>query len=279
MPDLTMDGDSNSPTQPTAAKAEDSDNDDDDDEIIEMKVKSQDTVIRERFNRAQAAGNVHSIACTSIRATFQSISSTVTAMRGGANRVPLQERQITLEQNGRRSQMVRFSATRMVLNSNGDGMINAPGEKSDERAVSIAMQPFAQGGLRNVFRMTEARASGLAALVGKESRHEVHYNERLRFHLETSRCQAQAADYGNKFNKAMSRTKATAIPGVQKVKVLRAEVYRLKDPSFPRGHRYLAVEEEMKGKYEKYNSNQGFVLQSDTPESHVAQAFRYVFRH
>ena len=145
-----------------------------------------------------------------------------------------------------------------------------PTTGADGRVISIAMQPFAQGGLRNVYRMTEIALKG-KAFVGKESRHEVPYRERLQFHVESSRCQTRAEDYAKKFNKRMKKRK---VEGRTNIKVLRAEVYRLNDTDHPGGKRYLGVEEEIKGKYEKYNSNNGFVLDSNTPYCQVAQAFR-----
>lgn len=283
MCELTLDDDNTpAPAVPSQARAraalkdDDSDDDDDsdyeEDEILEMKVKSHNTIIAERYARAKAAGTVVSIAATtqgsSIRSTFQSISSTVTAMRNGATRRPLQERQIKLE-NGTRSKMDTFPATRMVLKSSGDGVKNAPGEKSNGRLVKISQHPFAQGGLRNVFRMEEIGPAGCHGLVGKESRHEVRYAERLQFHLESSRCQAKAAEFAKFFNTANGST------DVSPIEVLCAEVYRLKDDSFPGGFRYLGVEEELRGTYEKWNSNNGFVLDADTPQNHVAQAFSH----
>jgi Alpha-kinase family len=266
MPDMNMgDDDSSAPLRVASAP---SNYDEEEDEVMDIKVKSQDTLIRERFNRAQAAGNIHSIPSSSIRATFQSISSAVTSMRNGASRKPLQERQIVMEKNGARSQMRSFPATRMVLKPNGTGLQNAAGEKSNQRIVQISTQPFAQGGLRNVFRMKEG---GQAGKVGKESRHEIDDKERCKFHVETSLCQARAAEYAEKFNREVTRNR---FAGVGTIKVLCAEVYRLKDPDFPRGYRYLHVEEEIHGKYEKYNSNNGYVLESDAPECEVAQAFR-----
>lgn len=61
---------------------------------------------------------------------------------------------------------------------------------------------------------------------------------------------------------------------IPRINVLRAEVYRLKAPNFPGGFRYLAVENELPGEYEKWNNNDGFVNKSDCLKCKVAQAFR-----
>ena len=101
------------------------------DSIFEVRVRSQDTRLRENYQQAVARGNVVSLTSTtmarsSMRATFQSISSSVTAMRTSG----LQERQVQLEDQSR---MMQFPATRMVLNSDFDKVTIAPGEISNGR--------------------------------------------------------------------------------------------------------------------------------------------------
>jgi hypothetical protein len=51
-------------------------------------------------------------------------------------------------------------------------------------------------------------------------------------------------------------------------------LYRLKAPSYPGGYRYLAVENELPGTYQKWNNNDGYVNRSDCIDNEVAQAFR-----
>ena len=290
----------------TAADACDDDDDDDDeeeeDEIIEMKVKSRETVIREKFNRAKASGNVHSIhdtataaaSSSSIRATFRSISSIVTSMRDhkSSDSAPCRERQVVLEDGrGKLSPMMKFEATWMELDNKHKGFVVSAHEKINGRLVKIAMHPFAQGGLRNVYRLKEIVKEPLLgeqkrpkALVAKESRHHVKYQDRLRFHVETLSCQAKASIYAKEFNREL-RNKAHLLPSSMVtpqpvIRFLRADVYRLKDSTQPGGFRYLAVEPELEeGKYEKWNSNNGYVNGSSgesTIQFMVAQAFRYV---
>ena len=252
---------------------------DSEEEVVEMKVKSADTLIRERRERAQAAGNVVSLtsastnASTSIRSTFSSISATVTAMRSSNKR--LEERKVTIKTE---SAMISYNATRMVLTTDSNGVDKfavAPGEASNARTISVSMSPFAQGGLRNVYRMKQ---KGEQRQVAKESRHDIKYSERLKFHLETVKCQEKALLYANFFNKKVNNMKKSlqncSLAGVPRIKVLRAEVYRLKAPSCPGGFRYLAVEKELPGSYEKWNNNDGFVQKSDSIQCQVAQAFR-----
>ena len=112
--------------------------------------------------------------------------------------------------------------------------------------------------------------------VAKESRHDIKYQDRLRFHLETAKCQTQAANYAKAFNKKlknMARKEKKQIS--QQVQFLASEIYRLKDDRYPGGFRYLAVETEMQGKYDKWNNNNGYVSNSNCMMCHTAQAFRY----
>lgn len=234
-----------------------------------MKVKSQATLIRERKQRARAAGEVvaltnTSTAASSMRSTFSSISATVTAQRSG----PLKERAVRIQQN---SAMISYQATRLVLKTDGNGVdkfVIAQGESANARRISVSMNPFAQGGLRNVYRMTQ---QGEQRQVAKESRHDIRYNERLKFHMETVKCQAQASIYASSFN---SKVLKSEYPQLPRIEVLSAEVYRLNAPSSPGGFRYLAVEKCLEGPYEKWNNNDGFVRQSDCLKCKVAQAFR-----
>ena len=273
-PDLSLENDvfksdegNKSPIPPVA---------DEGDSVQIVYVKSQATMLRERFNNAQAAGQVISLAgTTTMKDTFQTISSAITSLRTGSKIVKV-ERQVILEKDQDQSSMHVFNATRMVLDSTSGKISVANGEKSNSRRIKIAQQPFAQGGLRNVYRMYEMSDGAEMPLVGKESRHKVHYNERLKFHIETSSCQLRASEYAQRFNE-----KVAATPNlenlVKPIQVLTAEVYRLNDPQAPGKFRYMAVEKWIDGRYEKWNGNNGYV-HSDTTSYpfKVAQAFRYV---
>ena len=286
-PNLTLDeDDSNGTMQPPAAASlprhcvseDGSDNmfddaDENEDEVLEMVVKSRNTLIREKFNRARAAGNIVSLTNTttsersssSMRSTFQSISSVVTAMRQGGTR-RLQERRVVLVQN---SPMMEFLATRMVLvlDAEREKIAVASGEQADGRRVRVSMHPFAQGGLRNVYRMKQSRNQ---QQVAKESRHDIKYQERLKFHFETAKCQAKAQTYAKAFNKKLKKGKVA----VERIQFLKTEVYRLKDSNYPGGFRYLGVEDEMKGDYVKWNGNNGYVKDDGSLQCHMAHAFR-----
>jgi len=283
-PDLALDDVAVAP-QPCAPGHSTQDNDgDSEEEVLEMKVKSAATLIRERRERARAAGDILSLTNTStnassIRSTFSSISATVTAMRSGTKQ--LQERQVIIKSE---SAMISYESTRMVLITDANGIDKftvAIGERANERKVSVSMHPFAQGGLRNVYRMKQKLEQ---RQVAKESRHDIKYSERLKFHLETVKCQAQAMLYASYFNKRIKITmKKTykqgqqphSLADVPRIDVLRAEVYRLKAASCPGGFRYLAVEKEMPGQYLKWNNNDGFVNQSNCLKCQVAQAYSH----
>lgn len=265
--------DSDEEDQPVAMKA----NAKGDDTVLEVRVRSQDTRLRENYQQAVARGQVISLTSvtarrnTSMRSTFQSISSSVTAMRTGSS---LQERQVKIQEQ---STMVQFPATRMVLNADFDKVNNAPGETSNGRIVQVSVHPFAQGGLRNVYRMKQKNER---RQVAKESRHDIKYQDRLKFHLETAKCQAQAAVYAKQFNSRLKKA-AKKMQGqpvfsnLSRIRFLSAEVYRLSDERYPGGFRYLSVEEEMSGTYDKWNNNNGYVNNSTCTMCHTAQAFRY----
>ena len=233
------------------------------DGVIEMGVKSRETVIREKYNRALADGKVMSLV-----STFNSISATVTSMRDGASssRRP-KEREIEIREN---SAMISYEAKRMVMVGD-DKFSVAAKEGPNGRRIAVSMHPFAQGGLRNVYQMTQiSKRKQTRYQVAKESRHDIKYQERLKFHLETAKCQSRAAIYAKSFNK-----NTRCLDDVPDINVLSVEVYRLNAPSCPGGFRYLSVENKLKGVYEKWNNNDGYVHASDCMNSQVAQAFRY----
>lgn len=127
----------------------------DDDDIVELKIKSNNTVIAENYAQAKAAGQVISLTSgtysqttvTSIRSTFDSVSDSLTAMRSSVKR---KEREVTVQAS---SLMVSFDATRMVLtrDSNGEKIfVTAPGEVPDGRRVQVSMHPFAQGKISRI---------------------------------------------------------------------------------------------------------------------------------
>ena len=162
-------------------------------------------------------------------------------------------------------------------------VIDTKNEKANGRRVWLAKQPFAQGGLRNVYHMTQQPHNGQPQrkLVAKESRHEVQYNERLAFHRETFECQRRAAELAAQFNERAAQVGIT-----RTVEFLEMEVFRISDPSVPGKFRYLAVEPLLSGgNYEKFNSNEGFVLEPDrsadalrTEQLELPQAFSH-FTH
>lgn len=117
------------------------------DDVIEMKVKSSSTIIREKYENARAAGKIISLTAStsmqssSIRSTFDSISDSVTAMRTARR----QERPVIVQAD---SAMISYEATRMVLVKGASGnktFAISSGETPNGRRVQISMHPFAQG--------------------------------------------------------------------------------------------------------------------------------------
>ena len=205
-----------------------------------MRIKSSSTILREKYGAARDAGQVISLTSattaksSSIRSTFDSISQSVTAMRNAKR----QERAVIVQDT---SPWISFDATKMVLmkDSAGNKHIGIPaGETPNSRKVQVSMHPFAQGGLRNVFRLKEysSKDNTVLVAVAKESRHDIKYQERLSFHLETAKCQLRAFQYARSFNNLVAE-KVDGDAAATPVKVLCTIVYRLKAPSFPGGFR------------------------------------------
>jgi hypothetical protein len=124
----------------------------------------------------------------------------------------------------------------------------------------------------------ETKSNSVMIAVAKESRHKIQYKERVGFHLETAKCQLRAFQFAKAFNQDVL---ADIEEGededefdIPEVKVLCCVLYRLKAPSYPGGYRYLAVENELPGTYQKWNNNDGYVNRSDCIDNEVAQAFR-----
>jgi hypothetical protein len=110
--------------------------------------------------------------------------------------------------------------------------------------------------------------------VAKESRHDIKYNERLKFHVEAATNQLRAYKYAKSFRNMVHIKGAENDLTLPPISVLQTEVYRLKAPSCPGGFRYLSVEKQLKGPYQKWNNNDGYVNKSDCLECQLAQSFR-----
>jgi hypothetical protein len=126
----------------------------------------------------------------------------------------------------------------------------------------------------------EVNSNSVMVAVAKESRHEIQYKERVGFHLETAKCQFRAFQFAKAFNQDVladiEEGEEEDDFDIPEVKVLCCVLYRLKSSSHPGGYRYLAVENELKGTYQKWNNNDGYVNRSDCIDNEVAQAFRRV---
>eukprot|EP00929_Paragymnodinium_shiwhaense_P113423 TRINITY_DN81718_c0_g1_i1.p1 TRINITY_DN81718_c0_g1~~TRINITY_DN81718_c0_g1_i1.p1 ORF type:complete len:627 (+),score=89.74 TRINITY_DN81718_c0_g1_i1:53-1933(+) len=196
---------------------------------------------------------------TGMRSTFLSISQACTAMRATSRRRV--ERNVTLESGGASSSEESHFADVKRMRVVGEAF--KPVAKDQKRVVTLKKNPFAQGGLRNVYRMTEivTSAEGIIqnSLVAKESRYELPYEERLRFHIETSKCQTRAQELATEFNSRLATIGAKSAM----VTFVHTEVYRLRDPSAQGKFRYLAVEPELTGKYTKFNGNEGSVISGE----------------
>jgi hypothetical protein len=65
-----------------------------------------------------------------------------------------------------------------MKDSAGNKQIGIPaGETPNSRKVQVSMHPFAQGGLRNVFRLKEysSKDNTVLVAVARESRHDIKY--------------------------------------------------------------------------------------------------------
>lgn len=121
-------------------------------------------------------------------------------------------------------------------------------------------------------KQLSSESGGAQLAVAKESRHDIKYNERLKFHVETATNQLRAYKYAKSFRQATAAVDdVLTVPPIQ---VLKTEVYCLQAPTCPGGFRYLSVEDELDGPYQKWNNNDGYVNKSECLECHVAQSFR-----
>jgi len=268
----------------------------DNNEMEVIGIKSANTRTRERYALAVESGNVVNVP-SSMRNTFRTISSTLTSMRtsiAGISATQTERRVIMESASGFQSKKKLYKATWMVMHTTEPKFIIPPKEKVDSRIVHLSMHPFAQGGLRNVYHMTESPNADLLAddictsvgitsfkknLVAKESRYEVPYKDRLRFHQETSRCQERSVELAKEFNAKAEYQNTVEIPTIT---FLQSDVYRLRDTDAPGGFRYLAVEERLHGRYEKFNSNNGYILKvesgapmEEVKSIEVAQAYSH----
>jgi len=224
--------------------------------------KSAETLRADRYKMALARQSIIHLAddAPTMQDTFRSISTALTTMRRPVAQRVLQERHssILLQSALAQGQLTvesttSYPATIMKLDESHTKFIVPPTEIREGRVVKISEIPFSQGGLRNVFNMTEAGCT--IKLVAKESRHIVAYSDRLRFHLETYKCHLVAMKMTRAFNK-----KRIAIElNCHKISYLKPVIFRLKDQKSSGGFRYLAVEKKLEGVYEKFNSNNGFV--------------------
>lgn len=226
---------------------------------------------------ASVCATMTSTFSSGMRSTFHSISQSLTSMRIEVGRA--RERQVILETGtGAASEEVTFTGV-VKMQMQGGNFKPARSEKDVPagRTVLLRVQPFAQGGIRNVYKMTEISSGDQlrTALVAKESRYEVPFKQRLAFHIETSKCQTRAAELAATFNEI---AQALGLPCVHFIKT---EVYRLRDPAYASGFRYLAVEPELSGQYIKFNSNNGYVASATSSNSlgslehEIPQAFSH----
>ncbi|CAD7928540.1 unnamed protein product [Amoebophrya sp. A120] len=227
---------------------------------------------------------------TGMRSTFFNISTALTCFRSDAPNPGLgRERAVQLEgRNSASSARAQSSSTsnseagegeqkfsdvrRMVLkNADSEEFKPVPLTQEVAKTVILRDNPFAQGGIRNVYKMRVVQPNGGAIhMVAKESRHEGEYAERLRFHAETSKCQGRAIVLSTDFKKALRTAAMFGGASAQLLQELQIHsnfqfvpmhVYRLKDSKVKGGFRYLAAEPELEGDYRKYNGNNGWVCQ------------------
>ncbi|CAD7965772.1 unnamed protein product [Amoebophrya sp. A25] len=224
---------------------------------------------------------------SSLRSTFLNISAAVTSLR---QQPAVQvERDVKLVEDNEegstfgsacRAEMKQYDDVTVMELKNGK---LKPVAGVAKKTVSLPQQPFAQGGLRNVYRMTEilenhsssfgksSSGTTIKKLVAKESRYEVPYAERLAFHLESSKCQERAISFAAQWNALDVVQRDSLLPHLH---FLRTDVYRIREDASTQKFRYLAVEEELQGKYRKFNGNNGWVRPTTKNSSkNVTDAF------
>merc|ERR550539_173477 len=194
---------------------------------------------------------------TGLISAFMSISAATTSLRTCNSGKASVEKVVELEnENEDWTSMTSHLFTDVVVMEMIADSNKFKEKSNNSKTIRIRKKPFAQGGLRNVYKMLEFNILSTCVAtekVAKESRHEVPYSERLKFHIEATKCQKRAQELAEQFNIVASTVNLEAVEFIQ------TEVYRIRDSSSPGNFRYVSVEPFLKGKYLKFNGNNGYV--------------------
>ena len=144
------------------------------------------------------------------------------------------------------------------------------------KAVGFAMDKiaFAEGTERFAYRFQELDDREKLVgknLVAKEIKGVRDESKKRQFHKQFCRVQRRAADLAKQFNKAIFKTQSLKPesrddPNPPKITFAKCSVYRYKDKDSEQSASIL-VENFLKGKFTKYNSNNGFVYKGASKKS------------
>ena len=252
---------------------------------------SQDYSVLKKMGEALPRGSFQKLGLNAggLRTAFSSLSSSLTTLRtdGGSRQLTLRDRQV--------KKVDRTSEIETTLVSNSNGWFIYNGERYVEKykyvlssrelvrqdfptagmtGVAFVQQPFAQGVERLVYRCAEvtiptdrlkewyddtradfpatARAlRGKLRLVAKEAKHMQNLGRR--FQLDMARIQAEAAEMAHSFNRRV------AGPPKMQLTFLECAVYNFYDNTYPDKEAWVLVEQELEGKFRKWNNNNGNV--------------------
>mmetsp|Transcript_28739 Transcript_28739/g.71616 ORF Transcript_28739/g.71616 Transcript_28739/m.71616 type:complete len:718 (+) Transcript_28739:144-2297(+) len=259
---------------------------------------SQNYDVLRQMGEALPRGSFQKLALNAggLRTAFSSLSSSLTTLRtdGGSLSLTLRDKQIcSAQQINTATNVVTTEAGWFIYSGDAkkqkDGqvlkyrysvaqrmLVNSPFDNST--GIAFYQHPFAQGVERYVFRCAEINvpteraddwwdkdsATFLKALscplrlVAKESKHNENLGQA--FQEDMARIQAQAGELAKTFNRLVGG------PAKMQLNFLDVDIYLAYDSAYPKGEAWVLVEQELEGKFRKWNNNNGQVYQHQLEE-------------
>lgn len=224
---------------------------------------------------AAAGGRATAVIPQSMSDVFRHISSDVSSMNDSFVKGQEVAVQLLPPHLCKRPEFSLYAEEFMLSSSTKEFVKVVPRGRVDT-IVSIHPQPFAQGGVRNCYRMWKwnAAESEFEDIVGKESRFEVNATDHLgkEFHRTAMQSANKAREYTTSFNRSLLRAviegdwdgsqdarDLVRAKNALQLEVISCSLYKIKDSTAHKQRRYMLVEPFLRGTYVKYNGNNGYV--------------------